>query len=44
MNRSNLIFVVEDSNNNKFGEYGIDEPGYSNMFLFSLKSNGRKEK
>ena len=49
MNRSNLVFVVEDTNNNKFGcylpvkidRYGTDVPGNKDMFLFSLKSNGR---
>ena len=46
--KSNLIFVIEDTNNNKFGGFvsstitkcdtWIND---SNSFLFSLKSNGR---
>ena len=49
MNRSNLMFVIEDTNNNKFGcylpvkidKYDTGVPGNKDMFLFSLKSNGR---
>ena len=49
MNRSNLVFVVEDTNNNKFGcylpikidKYDTDVPGNKDMLLFSLKSSGR---
>ena len=48
MNRSNLIFVVEDTSNNKFGLYTTTKvekyDSYhtdQNAFLFSLKSNGR---
>ena len=48
--KSNLIFVFEDTNGNKFGHYlkekiretwdfVVDE----NAFVFSLKSNGRLE-
>ena len=46
--KSNLIFVIEDTNNNKFGAFisaSIQPNGnYTtdyNSFLFSLKSNGR---
>ena len=48
MNKSNLIFIVEDTNGNKFGWYlnsairrttnYIYDP---NAFVFSLQSNGR---
>ena len=53
MNKSNLVFVIEDENNNKFGGYlneKIDKicEGFwnsnisdSNAFVFSLQSNGR---
>ena len=48
MNRSDLAFVVEDTEGNKFGEYLQSEiTGYGttirdeNAFLFSLTSNGR---
>ena len=47
-NKSNLIFIIEDTNNNKFGGYvSISVNKYnhwfndSNSFVFSLKSNGR---
>ena len=46
MNRSNLMFVIEDTNNNKFGGYitakinEYDSWIYdSKAFVFSLKSN-----
>ena len=48
INRSNLVFVIEDTDDNKFGGYigikineinrSMDDP---KVFLFSLKSNGR---
>ena len=48
MNKNDLIFIVEDTDGNKFGEYlhekisGIGERiGDSKAFLFSLKSPGR---
>ena len=52
LNRNQLVFMIEDENNNKFGGYineKIDKTGWSwesnisdpNAFLFSLKSNGR---
>ena len=48
MNRSDLVFVVEDTNNNKFGGYITSTINKydssitdSNAFVFSLKSNGR---
>ena len=51
MNKSNLAFIVEDEQNNKFGYYlstQIQSNKYNswistdnNTFLFSLKSNGR---
>ena len=50
MNKSNLMFVIEDTNNNKFGGYitatinKCDNSNYihdSNAFVFSLKSNER---
>ena len=48
MNKSNLMIVIEDDKNNKFGGY-ISSKIYkydswitdSNAFVFSLKSNGR---
>ena len=50
LNKSNLIFIIEDTNNNKFGGYissTIDkENSYindSNAFVFSLKSNNRNK-
>ena len=48
--KNQLIFVVEDTNNNKFGGYigsTINQLGWttdSNAFVFSLKSNGRLKK
>jgi hypothetical protein len=46
--KSNLMFVIEDTNNNKFGSYitasiktTANNEQDSNAFLFSLKSNGR---
>ena len=51
MNKSNLVFLIEDTDNNKFGYYlstQIQSNKYDtlistdkNSFLFSLKSNGR---
>ena len=48
MNKSNLVFIVEDTNNNKYGYYfnGTINQCNSwmkskNSFLFTLKSNGR---
>ena len=48
MGKSNLLIVIEDMNNNKFGGYLhsqiISMNSYindSNSFLFSLQSNGR---
>ena len=48
MNKTNLIFVVEDTMNNKYGGYISssinkynDYINDSNAFVFSLKSNGR---
>ena len=48
MNKSNLVFVIEEENNNKFGYYfnGTVKTDGSNMkaqgsFMFTLKSNGR---
>ena len=48
MNRSNLMFVIEDTNNNKFGGYISSTINQyeswitdSKAFVFSLKSNGR---
>ena len=48
MNKSDLIFLIEDTNGNKFGEYihsdihrWETEIYDSDAFLFSLKSNGR---
>ena len=48
INKSNLMFVIEDTINNKFGGYinsTIDKVDSwitdSNAFVFSLKSNGR---
>ena len=52
INKSNLVFVVEDTNNNKFGYYlptkvdKIYSDSKSNIkskqsFMFTLKSNGR---
>ena len=47
MNKSNLMFVIEDDKNNKFGGYITSQIKCqtwitdSNAFVFSLKSNGR---
>ena len=48
MNRNDLIFIVEDYDGNKFGEYLHSKItawdttiADSNAFMFSLKSNGR---
>ena len=48
INKSNLMFVIEDTNRNKFGGYVTSTINQrnnyindSNSFLFSLKSNGR---
>ena len=50
MNKSNLLFIIEDTNNNKFGYYfngtvtqcEKDLKG-NGSFLFSLKSSGRDQ-
>ena len=53
MNKSNVVFIVEDTQNNKFGYYftgtvvsnKLSKNNKSNdCFLFSLKSNGRLDK
>ena len=50
LNKSNLIFIVEDTNDNSFGYYfngTVDQCDCfikaQGSFLFSLKSNGRVE-
>ena len=50
MNKSNLMFVIEDDKNNKFGGYITSQIKCqtwitdSNAFVFSLKSNGRLDR
>ena len=49
IHKSNLVFIIEDENENKFGGYVNAEIGFTDnqwttdprAFLFSLKSNGR---